>query len=107
MLIIQFNNSIVEASLNRNYFKLICSAETMIRRHLVRGYNEKIYYGERSGNVDKIFEIEFHPTKKNEITKQEIHQLAGGFLVAFEPDGECIENDTREEVTNSLFLMDD
>lgn len=54
MLIIQFNDSIVQASLNRNFFKLVCNPETMIRRHLVRGYNEKIFYAESSGNVDKI-----------------------------------------------------
>ena len=79
----------------------------MIRRHLVRGYNEKIFFAESSGNVDKIFQIEFHPTKNNEITKKEIYQLAGGWLVAFEPDGECIENDLEDGVTQSMFIMDD
>ena len=90
MLIIQFNDSIVQASLNRNFFKLVCQPDTMIRRHLVRGYNEKIFFAETSGGVDKIFQIEFHPTKSHEITRKEIYQLAGGQLVAFESDGECI-----------------
>lgn len=73
MLIIQFNDCIVQASLNRNFFKVICHPETMIRRHLVRGYNEKIFFAESSGNVDKIFQVEFHPSKPNEITKHEIY----------------------------------
>lgn len=45
----------------------------MVRRHLVRGYNEKIYFAETSGNVDKIFQMEFHSTKNNEIVKKEIY----------------------------------
>ena len=80
----------------------------MIRRHLVRGYNEKIFFAESSGNVDKIFQVEFHPSKANEITKHEIYQLAGGKLAVFEPDGECIENDLEHEgCIQSLFIMDD
>ena len=89
----------MQASLNRNFFRLICEPETMVRRHLVRGYNEKIFFAESSGNVDKIFQVEFHSTKMNEIIKKEIYQLAGGWLVALEPDGECIENDTEKAVT--------
>ena len=44
----------------------------MIRRHIVRGYNEQIFYAETQGNNDKIWKIEFHKTKNNEITKKEI-----------------------------------
>lgn len=54
MLIIQFNDCIVEASLNNRTFKVICEPEAMIRRHLVRGYNEKIFFAETSGNAEKI-----------------------------------------------------
>lgn len=54
MFIIQFNDCIVKASLDGKKFKIICKPEEMIRRHLVRGYNEKIYYAECSGNVEKI-----------------------------------------------------
>ena len=45
----------------------------MIRRHLVRGYNEKVFFAESSGKVDKIYQVEFHPTKPNEITFKEIY----------------------------------
>ena len=65
MLLIQFNDTIVQASLNKNFFELIAEPEQMLRRHLVRGYNEKVYYCESSGSVDKVCEIEFHPTKPN------------------------------------------
>ena len=79
----------------------------MVRRHLVRGYNETVYFAESSGKVDKIFQIEFHPTKSNEICTKEIYQLASGWLVAFEPDSENTANDLEEEVTQSFFVMDD
>ena len=44
----------------------------MVRRHLVRGYNEKVFYAESSGNAEKIQQLEFHPSKADEITKKEI-----------------------------------
>ena len=70
----------------------------MLRRHLVRGYNELIFFAESSGNAEKIYQIEFHSQKTNEITKKEIFQLAGSWLVAIEADGENIQNDTEEDV---------
>ena len=76
----------------------------MLRRHLVRGYNEKVFYAESSGNAEKIFQIEFHGSKANEITKKEIFQLAGSWLVAFEADGECIENETLH-MDNTTFSL--
>ena len=83
----------------------------MLRRHHVRGYNEKIYYAESSGNSEKIQQIEFHNSKLNEITKKEIYQLAGSRLVAFESDYGHISNDLDEEATEnqlqSMYIMDD
>ena len=79
----------------------------MVRRHMVRGYNEQVYFAESFGNAEKIFQVEFHPHLKNEIVKKEIFQLAGSWLVAFEADGENIQNDVEEVVTQSLFILDD
>ena len=73
MLIIQFNDCIVQASLNKKIFKVICQPEAMVRRHLVRGYNEKVYFAETSGNAEKIQQLEFHASKSNEIMKKEIY----------------------------------
>ena len=106
MLIIQYNDTIVQASLNRNFFKMVCKPREMVRRHLVRGYNEVIYFAETTGKVDKISQIEFHPTKNNEILAKEIYQLPSAMLVAFEPDAENIGNDLEEEVAQSFFVMD-
>ena len=109
MFIVQFNDCIVQASLNEPIFKVICEPEAMIRRHLVRGYSEKIFYAESSGNAEKIMQLEFHKSKPNEITKKEIFQLAGSWIVAFELDGENIQNDidNDEVVAESLYIMDD
>ena len=46
MLIIQYNDCIVQASLNKQIFKIISQPQAMLRRHLVRGYNEKIFFAE-------------------------------------------------------------
>ena len=72
MLIVQYNDCIVQASLNKPLFKVICEPEAMLRRHMVRGYNELIFYAESSGNNEKIYQIEFHGVKTNEIIKKKI-----------------------------------
>ena len=46
MLLIQYNDTIVQASLNENFFEVITEPEQMLRRHIVRGYNEKLYFCE-------------------------------------------------------------
>ena len=110
MLIIQFNDTILSASLNKNHYKIkfLTEPQAMIRRHLVRGYNEKVYFAESLGNAVKIQELEFHRSNRNEITKDEIHSLVGSFLVAFEADGEFSTNDIdNEECSQSLYIMDD
>ena len=106
MIILQFDDSIVQASLNLNSFEVICEPESMIRRHLVRGYNEKIFFAETQGNTEKIQKLEFHQTKANSVIKNEIWTLTGSQLVAFEADGQNIGNDIEEEVVQSLFVMD-
>ena len=107
MMIIQFNDCIVQASLNRPTFKIICKPEAMLRRHMVRGYNEKIFYAESIGNAEKIYQLEFHHLQSNEISKKEIFQLAGSWLVALELDASNIQNDMDDDVPQSLFVMDD
>jgi len=44
----------------------------MLRRHLVRGYNEQVFFAESSGNAEKIYQVEFHNSKANELSKKEI-----------------------------------
>ena len=51
--------------------------------------------------------MEFHSSKPTEIIKKEIFQLAGSWLVAFEPDCELMENDMEEGCKQRLFIMDD
>ena len=79
----------------------------MLRRHMVRGYNEKIFYAESAGNAEKIYQLEFHPMRSNELIKKEIFQLAGSWLVALEPDAKNIQNDMEDDMPQSLFIMDD
>ena len=72
MMIIQFNDCIVQTSFNKKIFKIISEPKAMVRRHLVRGYNEKIFFCESNSNAEKIYKIEFHISIANEITKKEI-----------------------------------
>ena len=72
MAIMQFDDCIVQKSLNRNKFEIICHPEAMLRNHLIRGYNEKIFYAESFGSSERVSEIEFHAAEKNQIKLEEI-----------------------------------
>ena len=72
MVIMQFNDSIVMNSLNRTKFEIICKPEAMVRRHMVRGYDEKVYYCESHGSAEKIFQLGFHSSRENMYRKDEI-----------------------------------
>lgn len=97
MLIIQFNDCIVQASFNEAIFKVICRPDNMIRRHMIRGYNEKVYFAQSHGTSQKIQQLAFHVSKSNEITNKAIFQLQGAPLVAFEADPDHIENDIKND----------
>ena len=105
-LIVQFNDCIAQASLNLNTFEIICEPEDMVRRHMIRGYNDKIFFAESSGNVDKIQKLEFHSSDENKITKQEVFQLSGTKLEAFEPDNALMADDMKEGQSQSFVIMD-
>ena len=107
MLIIQYEDSIVQTSINTNTAQVICEPTAMIRRHMVRGFNEKVFYAETMGTAEKVQMLEFHKTIPNELVKKEIYSFSGSWIVAIEPDSNNIANDAEEEVTNSLYILDD
>ena len=104
----QFNDIIVSASLNSSSWKEWCEPTAMVKRHLIRGYQDQVYFSETSGNGEKIFKLELHAGKIGEVTKKEIYQLAGSWITAFEIDTENIQDDTEEDhVKQAFYIMDD
>ena len=93
MVIIQFNDCIMAASLNTHKLQIICQSEAMIRKHMVRGYFEKIFYCESHGSTEKVIQLEFNSLSKNSIVKKELWQLNGSQIVAFQLDDELIINE--------------
>ena len=57
MVIIQFNDSMAYVSLNSSKMQVISKSKEMVRRHMVRGYDEKIFYCENNGTSDSIQEL--------------------------------------------------
>ena len=72
-LIMQYNDMISSASLCNKEVHDYCDPTAMVRRHLVRGYNDQIYYGETSGNAEKIYKLTLHPSKIGEVKRDEIY----------------------------------
>ena len=69
----------------------------MIRQHMLRGFNEKIFYAATQGVNDKIMMISFDPSKKETLNLTEVFQLTGGRLIQFENDNDHIQDDTKNK----------
>ena len=70
MLIIQFNDSIVKVSLNTGKMKIVCEPSSMVRLHMVRGYEERIFFCESNGASEAIIELDLNSKKKNSIIRE-------------------------------------
>ena len=67
MVILQFNDSIASVSLNTSKMAIVSKPKDMVRRHMVRGYDEKIFFCESNGTSETIVELELNSKQKNEI----------------------------------------
>ena len=78
--------------------EVICQPDAMVRRHMVRGFNEQVFYFESQDSADKIIQIKIDPESKDQFKIKEVWQLPGSRVVAFELDAENIQNDLKDEV---------
>ena len=72
MLIIQYNHSIVNVSLNTGKMEIVSKPSSMVRLHMVRGYDERIFYCESNGASEAIIELDLNPKEKNKVTTEVI-----------------------------------
>ena len=49
--------------------EVICQPDAMVRRHLVRGFNEQVFYFERQDSADKIIQIKLDSETKDQLKK--------------------------------------
>ena len=64
---------------------------------MLRGYNEKIFLAEIFGNTSRISQIEMGSDKPGQIVKNEIFQITGSKIAAFELDTQNIQEDSGDE----------
>ena len=80
----------------------------MVRRDMVRGYNDQIFFAESSGASDKILKVEMHPDLAGTVVRQEMFHLSSkSWIVAVELDCENIQTDAADTVEQSLYVVDD
>ena len=79
----------------------------MIKQRLVRGFNDKIFFAQSTGQEDRVYSLEFHPSKPRQLTRQPIYTLNGSKLVLLTTDFSNCQNDAIRKVRQSLFLLDD
>ena len=73
-------------------FSEVCESEKMLKREMVRGQGEKIFYCEVEGSQHSISEI-CNGSSRRVINKREIYQVPGARIVAFEADTENVAAD--------------
>ena len=56
----------------------------MVNRHMVRGYNDKVYYAHTEGANDKISKVEMD--SKGKVSSLEMFSLANSLIMAIEND---------------------
>ena len=83
----------------------LCKAAVMVNRHMIRGYNDQIYFTRQIGTSDKIVRIEIDA--KGRVSTQEMFSLNNSMIMAFETDCENVQDDSSRIVENLLFVVDD
>ena len=58
--------------------------DSMVKMHLVRGYNDKLLYVEQNGQSQKILMLQLQPNGFGFI-KKDVYGLAGTKIIAIEP----------------------
>ena len=70
----------------------------MIKRHLVRGNNEQLFYAITLGDGVRINRID------GTGTEVEVFELKESTIIFFEPDNESIQKNSKKQ---SIFVVDD
>ena len=110
-MIIQYDDCIVRQGITNNHFEVLSQPGQMIKRQIIRGAQEKLFYAEKRGNSQKIYIIEYG-TEKEEIIKREVYQLTSGELCALEPDPAYLKPDysggeRTQDIVQSFYVLDD
>lgn len=77
----------------------------MVRRHLVRGYNEQVFFAANYGDSEKIHKLEMHHSKFGQVTNEVIYKLNGALIAAFETDNQNRQDDSNDDVTQAFYVM--
>ena len=74
--IIQYNNSVASVSLanSKESFHWLNEQNVMVKRHLIRGYADQIFFAETIGGSDRIMKLELHENS-DKVKKKEVYRL--------------------------------
>ena len=84
----------------------------MVKRNLLRGNNNKLFFAEANCDVTKIFRIDEVRGKRIKYTDRyeysavtvEVFELKESSIIFLEPDNEIIEKDSTKQ---AIFILDD
>ena len=106
VLLLQTQEKISYLDFSSNQIKNLEYPGTMIRRHMRRGYNDKVFFLTQQGGSIALNQATHHPNRIGHVLVQEnILTLVDNEVVAFECDSENFQDDTNEEVTQSLYIV--
>ena len=99
-LAMQFEDALFTvSSMNPNRWTIWSEPKDMIKLHLIRGYQNTIYFAEKDDAGDKVFKLWI---EDDEVRKAEVYQLPGSELYALEADSEIMKYHKKQ----GIYLVD-
>ena len=75
----------------------------MLKRHIIRGSNNDIYFGEKGNGFTKLYKLSMSKAENGYSEAEAIYQFPAASIVAIEPDYEFIQDELSK---NSIKRSD-
>ena len=108
MLVIQYTDCIVTDYLSdpgeeSPHKKITSKPPNMLKRHIIRGSNNDIYFGEKGNGFTKLYKLSMSKAENDYSEAEAIYQFPAASIVAIEPDYEFIQDELSK---NSIKRSD-
>ena len=103
--VVQFENCICTVQLNESrHWTIWSSEEKMVKRFLMHGYQDKVYFAERGNNRDLVFMLE---QRKEKVVKTEVYSLQGSSIVSISYDNQVMPAKGVASQKQAFYVLDD
>ena len=103
--VVQFENCICTVQLNESrHWTIWSSEEKMVKKCLIHGYQDKVYFAERGNNRDLVLMLE---QKNEKVVKTEVYSLQGSSIVSISYDNQVMPAKKGTSQKQAFYVLDD